>query len=62
MVRSEQAGEKESEGRDLADGWELYVNSIIKCYDQYILDWALQLSFPFETYCPCKGAENSKLL
>lgn len=55
------AGGEESEERDLVDGWELYANSITKCYDCGVLDWALQLSFSFETYCPCKGAEKSKL-
>ena len=48
-------------GRGLADGWELYANSIIKCYDQGVLDQALEASFSLKPTCPSKGAENHKL-
>lgn len=57
-VVNEWASRKESEGRNLADGWKLYANSIIKCYAQSELDWTLQLHFPFETYYPTKEHEG----
>lgn len=45
----------------MADGWELYANSIIKCYDHGVLDQALEVSFSLKPTCPYKGAENPKL-